>query len=141
MRRSIKLAEWTRLIGQRAESGKTIKAWCEEQGIPRRAYYYWQNRVCEEMINNVSLSYACLPGIEPVDNSSSAAAMILPDTPSFAKIPLNSLMQTEACVTTALQTRADVPVMKISLGGAECEIYNGADIDIVERALITLGKL
>ena len=141
MKRSMKLAEWARLIEQRVESGKTINAWCEEQGIPRRHYYYWQNQVREEMVSNVALSYTCVPGIVPVDNSSSASAMILPDTPSFAKIPLNSILHTEAGAPATLQTCIGAPVMKILLGRAECEIYNGADIDLVERVLIALGKI
>lgn len=131
MKRSMKLAEWARLIEQRVESGETIKAWCEEQGIPRRLYYYWQNRVCEEMISSVALNYSCVPGIVPVSDPQSAAGAIRTDTPSFAKIPINSFQQIET----------NVPAMKICLSGAECEIYNGADADVVERALLALGKI
>ena len=137
MKRSMKLAEWTRLIGQRVESGETIKAWCEEQGIPRRLYYYWQNRVCEEMVSNAALSHACVPGIVPVINSSSAPAMNLSEAPSFAKIPLNSFIQTGV----DMQTGVGVPAVKISFGDTECEIYNGADRDVVERVLLTLRKI
>jgi len=33
------------------------------------------------------------------------------------------------------------PAMSVCIGDAECEIYNGADIDVVERVLLTLGKI
>ena len=138
MKRSLKLAEWARLIGQRAESGKTINDWCEEQGIPRRIYHYWQNRVCEEVLRNICLNQEGIPGIVPVKNpSSSEAAMILPNAPSFVKVPLGSLPQTE---TTETEDTTGI-TMRVRIGGAECEIFDCADSNVVERVLLTLGQL
>ena len=132
MKRSMKLAEWTRLIEQRVESGKTIKVWCEEHGIRRRLYYYWQRRVREEVISSVVLSNACVPGIIPADNAISTPTMIRPDASAFARIPLAS---------TSPPTDTKEIAMSVCIGDTECEIYNGADIDVVERALLTLGKI
>ena len=135
MKRRMKIAEWKLLIKQRVESGKTITTWCEEQGIPRRIYHYWQNRVCEEVISNTALDYEYVPGIVSVDSSTLATDIIRPDTPSFAKIPFKSLPQAETAVT------AGGLAMKVWIGGAECEIFGGADIDVIERVLLTLGKI
>lgn len=35
------------LISAQAESGKTKKAYCEEQGISLPRFYYWQRRLSE----------------------------------------------------------------------------------------------
>ena len=132
LKREMKFAEWTKLIHQCASSGKTIKAWCEENGIPRRKYNYWQRRIREEVVSSVVLSNACVPGIIPADTAVSTPTMIRPDAPAFAKIPLAS--STAQMETTAI-------AMSVCIGDAECEIYNGADIDIVERTILTLGKI
>jgi len=132
VKKEIKFAEWTRLIHECASSGKTIKAWCEENGINRRKYNYWQRRIREEVVSSVVLSNARIPGIMPVGADPSSPITIRPDAPAFAKIPLAKASSSVS--TTEL-------AMSICIGDAECEIYNCADIDVVERVLLTLGKI
>ena len=125
MKREMKLAEWTRLIQQRTESGKSIKAWCDEQGIRRRLYYYWQKRVREATIKNAAMIY---PGALVAQiTAGGALPTIQTEMAEFAKIEIKNPGSHVA--------------MNIRFGIAECEIYNGADIDIVERAILTLGKI
>ena len=133
VKREVKFAEWTRLIHECATSGKTIKAWCEENGISRRKYSYWQRRIREEVVNSVVLSNACVPGIMPAGSDPAAPITIRPDAPAFAKIPLAASHPSPMSGTLA--------AMNVCIGDAECEIYNGADIDVVERVLLTLGKI
>lgn len=126
MKNEMKLVEWTRLIEQRVKSGKTIKAWCEAQGIRRRLYYYWQRRVREAAVKNVAIFY---PGItnSPIIEEATSLPMVENATPEFARIEIKNT--------------GSILAMSIRAGMAECEIYNGADIDIVERALLTLLKI
>lgn len=131
VKRKYKLTEWTRLIQECASSGKTIKEWCEENRISKRMYYYWQRRVREEVVSSIVLSNAPVPGIAPANADPSAPVMFRSDVGAFAKIPLSEPLQAETCAI----------VMSVNIGDAECEIYEGADIDIVERVLLTLGKI
>lgn len=39
------LNEWQQIIRDRNDSGKTIKAYCEENNIPERRYYYWLQKI------------------------------------------------------------------------------------------------
>ncbi len=42
-----KLAEWTEKMQQCRSSGKSVKGWCDEQGIRTKTYYYWEKQLVE----------------------------------------------------------------------------------------------
>ena len=124
IKRSLKLAEWRRLIEERDVSGKTIRVWCDENGVSKRIYYYWQRKIREAAINNVVLNNT---EATPPTVSEESMPLVSADAPEFARIELRG-----SSATTA---------MSIRIGMTACEIYNGADIDVVERALLTLAKI
>ncbi|MDR0796959.1 MAG: hypothetical protein LBE79_13075 [Tannerella sp.] len=43
----IRLSNWGNIVKERMESGQGVNQFCEERGITRSAYYYWQKRVRE----------------------------------------------------------------------------------------------
>jgi len=43
--KEIRLRHWAELINERNASGKTVRAWCVEQGISTKTYYYRQNQL------------------------------------------------------------------------------------------------
>ena len=47
----IRLKQWTSIIRECHTSGMTVKAWCLENDINEKQYYYWQRRVREETYN------------------------------------------------------------------------------------------
>ena len=47
MKRKALARKMADMISAQAESGKTKKAFCEEQGIPLPRFYYWQRRLSE----------------------------------------------------------------------------------------------
>lgn len=48
-----RLQQWTEAIRDCKSSGKTVAAWCQDNGISRKTYYYWQKIVrdtaCKEL--------------------------------------------------------------------------------------------
>lgn len=48
-----RLRQWAQVMRDRRESGQTVRAWCRENEINEKTYYYWQNKlrqaVCEEV--------------------------------------------------------------------------------------------
>lgn len=42
-----RLSQWTQIIKMCHDSGKTIKDYCEESGISRNAFFYWQKKLRE----------------------------------------------------------------------------------------------
>lgn len=39
---------WQEVLRLRQESGKTVKSFCESEGIPEHRYYYWRKRFADE---------------------------------------------------------------------------------------------
>lgn len=50
-KRMVRLAEWRNLIVQRANSGQSIRVWCEENGFTEQQYYYWLRCVRNEALS------------------------------------------------------------------------------------------
>ncbi len=52
--------QWIQIIKDRSASGKTIKAFCQERGISRDSYFYWQHKLrkaaCDRMSNAGEIS-------------------------------------------------------------------------------------
>ena len=52
MRQEVREREWLEKIRECRSSGRTVKEWCEEQGICRKTYYYHlrmvREKLCEE---------------------------------------------------------------------------------------------
>ena len=48
-----RLSQWMQVIQKRQNSGQTIKDFCQEEGINRNLYFYWQkklrNAACTEL--------------------------------------------------------------------------------------------
>mgnify|MGYP001311844623 FL=1 len=42
-----RLSQWAQIIQARKESGKSVKDFCEDTGISRHAYFYWQRKLRE----------------------------------------------------------------------------------------------
>ena len=48
------LREWSARIAECRTSGKSVKAWCGEQGIPMKTYYYWEKKFVTEATQQLS---------------------------------------------------------------------------------------
>ncbi len=47
MARQVRLTHWGQVMRERKESGKSIRAWCRENDIKEKTFYYWQRRLRE----------------------------------------------------------------------------------------------
>ena len=45
-----KLGEWIERVKVCRGSGMTVKAWCAQNGLPEKTYYYWQRKVFQASI-------------------------------------------------------------------------------------------
>ncbi|MHC1787220.1 MAG: IS66 family insertion sequence element accessory protein TnpB [Christensenellales bacterium] len=45
--RDYRLQQWASIITRRNGSGMTVRAWCDEQGINQKSFYYWQRKLRE----------------------------------------------------------------------------------------------
>ncbi len=42
-----RLSKWAQIIQARKESGKSVKNFCEDTGISKNTYFYWQRKLRE----------------------------------------------------------------------------------------------
>ena len=81
----MKLVEWTHLVEERAASGKSVTDWCEEQGIARRLFYYWHQRVREAAVEGAIM--ACQGMAPPLGGEGSPPFPAIESAmPEFARI-------------------------------------------------------
>lgn len=55
IRHAALLQEWSTKIAECRSSGMPVKAWCAEEGIPTKKYYYWEKRFVTEATQQLSL--------------------------------------------------------------------------------------
>ena len=48
-----RLSYWAEVVQQRIQSGLTIKAFCEQEGIHENTYFYWQRKLREAVVSQV----------------------------------------------------------------------------------------
>ena len=49
MSRQERLENWTARIMTCRSSGMTVRAWCRENGLSEKTYYYWQRRLFQAL--------------------------------------------------------------------------------------------
>jgi hypothetical protein len=85
-----RLTHWAALIKECSESGLSKADWCSQHNIPLKTYYYWQKRVWDKEIMDLSpetktkllesrsIQFAQV-NLGPVDSSSDADIVIRKD--------------------------------------------------------------
>ncbi len=85
MKHAALLQAWSGRIAECRSSGKTVKAWCEAEGVSIKTYYYWEKRIIAEASQQANL---------PVTTQSSKLMRVNPETLSDG-----NTFNSEACFT------------------------------------------
>ena len=63
------MQEWAARFAECRSSGMTVKAWCAEQGITIKKYYYWEKQVVakanQQAVNPVTTQCGTLMRVNP----------------------------------------------------------------------------
>jgi transposase-like protein len=112
-KRQYRLTQWIKIIQQCRSSGQTVSAWCAENSINAKSYYYWLRRVrmaaCEALPVNSSNESSIVPIAFPVS---------LPK--EVRSIPSSA-----------------VPIV-LRLGSATVEIHNGTSPELIAHTVKAL---
>ena len=109
------LAEWQERVINCRTSGRTVKAWCEEQGIGYKTYYRWERQI-------LSLGRKTLQQV-----GQQQLAQI--ESPVFAEVRMTEQIPVKEGIAAVIR-----------IGRAETAIYNGADPETVEAICRGLGN-
>ena len=110
---------WMSVIKQCRESGLTIRAWCKEQGVNEKGYYYWQRKFREA---------ACIE----LERSQESAA-IQSDLIKYEPLP--------AGWTQLAPTEHQDSSLTIEVGGCRVIVNSDTDPALLSQTLRTLKTL
>ena len=70
---------WAERIAECRSSGKSVRAWCRENEISEKTYYYWQRRLYEQMVSTAErVAFSEIPrGVQKGQYSGVAAKISL----------------------------------------------------------------
>lgn len=113
LNKSVRLNDWAQMVRQCRNSGMTVSAWCAENGINPKTYYYRFKRVCEAIPKELK------PG----------------------KLPMPQETKKTVFAEVAPIRRSANAAITVQFNGAEIQICNGADAETIEVALLALSKI
>ena len=64
-KRITRMNEWRQLIHERQQSGQSVRAWCQRNGIRENSYYYWLRIIREEALCEAENKSSALVRVEP----------------------------------------------------------------------------
>jgi len=124
LKRSMQIQGWTAQIKDREESGLTVKAWCEKNGIKLKTYYNHVKRVREETLDVLESrgtgQVSCITG------NTVERVQMHRDTPVFAAVPM---------------PQSKGPAITVWISGHAVDIQNGAESALVEQTLRVVSRL
>ncbi len=112
MVRQVRIEQWKKQIDECIASGMPVKDWCKEHDIKPKTYYYRLKRVRE---------FTC----QALEISGQAQVKKLEET-IFAEV--RPRVGTAAAIT-------------VRISGAEIEIHNGADVEVIENTIRALKSI
>lgn len=113
----VRMQKWISTVETCRSSGKTIKAWCAENGVNLKSYYYWQRKVCLETCREITTVQKSLPEIVPNNGKTVFAELSIPKN-NTGKIAVN-----------------------VQLDNMQINVYSGADASTIEIVFAALRKL
>ena len=50
----VRLERWAQVMRERSESGESVRAWCETNGINEKTFYYWQRKLRQAACDQIN---------------------------------------------------------------------------------------
>lgn len=64
--RQMRICEWKKVFEDKAASGLSAKEYCQQNGIGKDQFFYWQKIVRESVLNEIKLNRLNIPrSVEP----------------------------------------------------------------------------
>jgi transposase-like protein len=104
------LSKWTPIVRECRTSGMTVKAWCQENNVDEKQFFYWERRVREELCTSVQTPEKEQPSV-------------------FAQLPIHT------CHKETPQSDMFRPDLVISIGDYRLELANQTSPELLEAVL------
>lgn len=82
-RHQVSLQYWMQVVAEQADSGQTVRAFCQENNIRRNKYYYWLRIIREAVLKQEGTAVPATPtGPGAVSFAPLSSACVTPSSPS-----------------------------------------------------------
>lgn len=108
-----RLSQWAQVIQKRLDSGQNVKEFCQEAGISKNAYFYWQRKLRE------------------------TACTELAKTEEIRNVVPSGWMQLE----TKQEGYAAEETLAIEINGCYVTVNNNTDAELLKKVCRTLRTL
>ena len=75
-----KLSKWSALFQEQADSGLTVREWCQQNSLSIHAFYYWKRLAKEQYVNSLMPEIVPLPITEAAPSSEASVPEGLSDS-------------------------------------------------------------
>ena len=124
-KRYVRLREWSAMIQACKASGQTVKAWCDENGIGKKTYYYRLKRVRLAALQEPEKAVEYFP---------SAGV----SSPTFAKLPFGGAGESDRISGKPVP---GVLALTVRMGPASVDIMGGANPETIATTLRVLQEI
>lgn len=121
-----RLSHWAGIMRERAESGLTVKEFCESAGFHENIYYYWQRRLREAASQQLLTASPVRPEGALVPN-----AVRTPDTPT----------RQGWAVCSITQATTKEPSIAIEIGRCKVTVTSDFDQDLLAKVCRTMMSI
>lgn len=117
-----KLNQWIGLFKEQADSGLTVRQWCEENNYSIHTYNYWKHILKEEY------AASALPDIVPV-------FPLGPVLPTTASSGLSKMTQTISCESRDLRDSSHAHTIRILIDDTEISLNPSTSDEMICRII------
>jgi hypothetical protein len=118
LNKEARLREWAEMVSACRNSGLTVGAWCKENGISVKSYYYRLKRICNAAGNKPEMQ-----------RRGKVVSASLERVTEFAEIgPVDCGLSQATAIT-------------VQIRNAQIQIHNGADASVIEATLRVLKNI
>ena len=118
-----KLNQWIGLFKEQADSGLTVRQWCEKNNYSFHTYNYWKHILKEEYAS------AALPDIVPVFPSNPALPTPVPSN------EISGMTQTISHNSRDLRDSCHVDTIRITIGDTEISLSPSSSDEMICRII------
>ena len=97
-----RMSQWAQVISDRKSSGVTIKSYCQNIGISRDAYYYWQKKLRKAAYEQMALI--------PVESAQANLTKT-----SFTEVKLNDSFTQTFPIESNLHNNIQIQISKVRI--------------------------
>ncbi|MCL1984919.1 MAG: hypothetical protein FWG59_00525 [Betaproteobacteria bacterium] len=133
----LQIQAWAAQVVAFKQSGKTVRQWCQENGVARKSFYYHRKRVQEEILDAIDTGNA----IQMTEGDLGLLPMQMAQQSAVPSGSVSYPAQERPVFTALPLPQTKIASVTVRSGEYAVDIQNGADYTLIEQVLRVVAKL